>query len=84
VILDGGPTRVFSPSDATLLEEDLEILKVYHYLKYNLAVFCVIRNIVLPGCWLFCAYYASGTFNVVFSLLAKQKTVSLDVNFHFA
>ncbi|KAF0915824.1 hypothetical protein E2562_039125 [Oryza meyeriana var. granulata] len=29
VILDGGPTRVFSPSDATLLEEDLEILKEF-------------------------------------------------------
>lgn len=29
VILDGGPTRVFSPSDASLLEEDLETLKEF-------------------------------------------------------
>uniref|UniRef100_A0ACD5YWT2 Uncharacterized protein n=1 Tax=Avena sativa TaxID=4498 RepID=A0ACD5YWT2_AVESA len=29
VILDGGPTRVFSPNDAPLLEEDLEILKEF-------------------------------------------------------
>ncbi|KAL5205382.1 hypothetical protein ABZP36_033591 [Zizania latifolia] len=29
VILDGGPTRVFSPSDATLLEIDLETLKEF-------------------------------------------------------
>ncbi|KQK15101.1 uncharacterized protein LOC100836004 isoform X1 [Brachypodium distachyon] len=29
VILDGGPTRVFSPSDAPLLEEDLETLKEF-------------------------------------------------------
>lgn len=28
VILDGGPSRVFSTSDAKLLEEDLEVLKV--------------------------------------------------------
>ncbi|XP_015570896.2 protein unc-13 homolog [Ricinus communis] len=29
VILDGGPSRVFSPADAKLLEEDLEILKEF-------------------------------------------------------
>lgn len=29
VILDGGPTRVFSPTDAPLLEEDLESLKEF-------------------------------------------------------
>ncbi|XP_072998980.1 protein unc-13 homolog isoform X2 [Typha latifolia] len=29
VILDGGPTRVFSPSDAKLLEDDLETLKEF-------------------------------------------------------
>ncbi|GMY22793.1 protein unc-13 homolog isoform X1 [Fagus crenata] len=29
VILDGGPSRVFSPSDAKLLEEDLEVLKEF-------------------------------------------------------
>ncbi|KAJ0968899.1 hypothetical protein J5N97_021776 [Dioscorea zingiberensis] len=29
VILDGGPSRVFLPSDAKLLEEDLEILKEF-------------------------------------------------------
>ncbi|XVE68374.1 hypothetical protein DITRI_Ditri09bG0063300 [Diplodiscus trichospermus] len=29
VLLDGGPSRVFSPSDAKLLEEDLEILKEF-------------------------------------------------------
>lgn len=29
VILDGGPSRVFSPGDAKLLEEDLEVLKVF-------------------------------------------------------
>ncbi|XVF82445.1 hypothetical protein PTKIN_Ptkin16aG0048700 [Pterospermum kingtungense] len=29
VLLDGGPSRVFIPSDATLLEEDLEILKEF-------------------------------------------------------
>ncbi|XP_010271764.1 PREDICTED: uncharacterized protein LOC104607768 [Nelumbo nucifera] len=29
VILDGGPSRVFFPSDAKLLEEDLEILKEF-------------------------------------------------------
>lgn len=29
VILDGGPSRVFSLGDAKLLEEDLEILKVF-------------------------------------------------------
>lgn len=29
VILDGGPSRVFSVADAKLLEEDLEILKVF-------------------------------------------------------
>lgn len=28
VLLDGGPSRVFFPSDAKLLEDDLEILKV--------------------------------------------------------
>lgn len=28
VILDGGPSRVFSLADAKLLEEDLEVLKV--------------------------------------------------------
>jgi len=28
VILDGGSTRVFSPNDAPLLEDDLETLKV--------------------------------------------------------
>jgi hypothetical protein len=28
VILDGGPSRVFFPGDAKLLEEDLEALKV--------------------------------------------------------
>ncbi|XP_028770040.1 protein unc-13 homolog [Neltuma alba] len=29
VILDGGPSRVFSPADAKLLEEDLEVLKEF-------------------------------------------------------
>ncbi|XP_034703111.1 protein unc-13 homolog [Vitis riparia] len=29
VILDGGPSRVFFPSDAKLLEEDLEVLKEF-------------------------------------------------------
>ncbi|KAF5735316.1 hypothetical protein HS088_TW15G00818 [Tripterygium wilfordii] len=29
VILDGGPSRLFSPSDAKLLEEDLEVLKEF-------------------------------------------------------
>ena len=28
MILDGGSTRVFSPNDAPLLEDDLETLKV--------------------------------------------------------
>nr|GMD62684.1 protein unc-13 homolog [Ipomoea batatas] len=30
VILDGGPSRIFYPSDAKLLEEDLEILKEFY------------------------------------------------------
>lgn len=29
VILDGGPSRLFTVSDAKLLEEDLEVLKVF-------------------------------------------------------
>ncbi|GAB4832155.1 Protein unc-13 [Ancistrocladus abbreviatus] len=29
VLLDGGPSRVFSPSDAKLLEEDLDVLKEF-------------------------------------------------------
>lgn len=33
VILDGGPSRVFSTSDSKLLEEDLEVLKVLIILK---------------------------------------------------
>lgn len=28
VILDGGPSRVFTTADAKLIEEDLEVLKV--------------------------------------------------------
>lgn len=28
VLLDGGPSRIFSQSDAKLFEEDLDILKV--------------------------------------------------------
>lgn len=28
VLLDGGPSRIFYPADAKLLEEDLEVLKV--------------------------------------------------------
>jgi hypothetical protein len=31
VILDGGSTRVFSPNDAPLLEDDLETLKVISF-----------------------------------------------------
>jgi hypothetical protein len=34
VILDGGSTRVFSPNDAPLLEEDLETLKVISFCKF--------------------------------------------------
>ncbi|KAL6570127.1 Protein unc-13 [Orobanche minor] len=29
VILDGGPSRIFTPADAKLLEEDLEVLKEF-------------------------------------------------------
>lgn len=28
VLLDGGPSRVFHPSESKLLEEDVEVLKV--------------------------------------------------------
>lgn len=30
VILDGGSSRMFTPADAKLMDEDLEVLKVYH------------------------------------------------------
>jgi hypothetical protein len=36
VILDGGSSRVFSPTDAPLLEEDLETLKVILFFKVYL------------------------------------------------
>jgi hypothetical protein len=36
VILDGGSTRVCSPNDAPLLEEDLETLKVISFCKVYL------------------------------------------------
>jgi len=36
VILDGGPSRVFFPGDAKLLEEDLEALKVSYSNHLNI------------------------------------------------
>jgi hypothetical protein len=54
VILDGGSTRVFSPNDAALLEEDLETLKVisftesYCLLCCNLFIFLRDIRIVVP------------------------------------
>ena len=40
MILDGGSTRVFSPNDAPLLEDDLETLKVISLANFILACFC--------------------------------------------
>lgn len=37
VVLDGGPSRIFSLGDAKLLEEDLEVLKVPALCPLNIA-----------------------------------------------
>lgn len=37
VVLDGGPSRIFSLGDAKLLEEDLEVLKVPALCPLNVA-----------------------------------------------
>ena len=36
VLLDGGPSRVFSTSDAKMFEEDLEVLKVLSLWSLNI------------------------------------------------
>lgn len=43
VLLDGGPYRIFFPSDAKILEDDLEALKVCGY-KFSLKCHCAHRR----------------------------------------
>jgi hypothetical protein len=46
VLLDGGPSQLFLPSDAKLMEEDLEVLKVLHLFIFT----CFSLNFIFTKC----------------------------------